>query len=96
MAKKPKKYDAKFKARVALEAIKGEMTMAELSSKYEIHHSLIHRWKKKLFDELPGIFIGNREQELKENSQKEEKLYQQIGRLSVELEWLKKKYDLFS
>jgi transposase-like protein len=96
MAKKRKSYDSKMKARVALEALKGELTMAELSSKYGIHHSLILRWKKQLLEELPGIFSQGKKQEKKDASDREEELYQQIGKLTMELEWVKKKYDMFS
>ena len=96
MAKKRKSYDSKLKARVALEALKGELTMAELSSKYGIHHSLILRWKKQMLKELPNIFSQGKKQEKQTASKREEELYQQIGKLTMELEWLKKKYDMFS
>ena len=96
MVKKRKSYDSKMKACVALEALKGELAMAELSSKQGIHHTLILRWKKQLLEELPAIFSQGKKREKKEASDREEELYQQIGKLTMELEWVKKKYEMFS
>jgi transposase-like protein len=86
-----RRHEAAFKARVALEAVKGEKTIAQLSSEYGVHPNLIRQWKKRLLKELPDIFSnkGNRARE--NRSQLESELYRQIGQLKVELDWLKKK-----
>ncbi len=96
MANNRKKYNSGFKARVALEAIKAEKTLAEISSEYAVHASQITKWKRKVLDELPSIFSDKREKENKEVHKKEEELYRQIGQLTVELDWIKKKARLFS
>ena len=87
-----RKYEAKFKAKLALEAVKQEKTIAQLSSKYGVHANQITQWKKRLVQELPGIFTSknNKAQRLAEDLQAE--LYRQIGQLKVELDWLKKKH----
>jgi putative transposase len=86
-----KKHSADFKAKVALEAIKGLKTINELSSEYEVHPSQVNQWKKQVLDELPGIFSSRRIQNQKEQEDLTATLYQQIGQLKVELDWLKKK-----
>jgi transposase len=88
-----RRFDAVFKARVALEALKEEKTMSQLSSEYGVHPNQIQQWKKHLLSELPGIFSrnGNRSKDDKEDLTDE--LYKQIGQLKVELDWLKKKSE---
>ena len=80
-----------FKAKVALEALKGEKTMAELSSEYGVHPNQIRQWRQKLVDELPGVFSDRRQKNEKEAEEVTAELYRQIGQLKVELDWLKKK-----
>lgn len=94
MGKIRKNHDAAFKARVALEAIKGEKTIAQLASEYGVHPNQIGQWKKRLLKELPGVFSGRRKKEEKDRSELEDELYRQIGQLKVELDWLKKKSEL--
>ena len=86
-----KKYDGSFKARVALEAIRGDRTMAEIATIYEAHPNQIGKWKKQALDELPKIFSGRYEKKEAQGRELTDKLYQQIGQLKVELDWLKKK-----
>ncbi|MGB3941009.1 MAG: transposase [Candidatus Manganitrophaceae bacterium] len=87
-------HDSAFKAKVALEAVKGEKTMAQISSEYGVHPNQIRQWRKHLLSELPGLFSDKREKADKEREVLESELYQQIGQLKVELEWLKKKSQL--
>jgi transposase-like protein len=95
MAKKMRKsYDAAFKARVALEAVKGEKTMAQLSSEYGVHVNQIGQWQKRLLQELPDVFSERRRKKEDEAEEMTAELYRQIGQLKVELEWLKKKSQM--
>ena len=90
-----KRYDAAFKARVALEAIKGERTISELSSETGVHPNQISKWKKQTLEELPDIFSQGRKKREQSSEELESELYKQIGQLKVELDWLKKKYRMF-
>ena len=96
MGKKSTKYSAEQKAKIAFEALKGEMTYAQMTSKYGVHTQQIARWKDKLKKGMVNLFADKRNKEAKDNTALVEALYQQIGQLSVELEWLKKKFNLFS
>jgi len=87
---KRKKYPKEFKARVALEAIRGEKTIAEISSEYEVHSNMVTKWKKQLKDNMSDIFIRKNEQE-PDAERKIDNLYKEIGRIQVENAWLKKK-----
>ena len=89
-----KRHDASFKARVALEAVKGEKTMAQIASEYGVHPNQIGQWKKRLLRELPSLFSDRRKKEEKEVQTETDELYRQIGQLKVELDWLKKKSQL--
>jgi transposase len=84
-------HDAVLKARVALEALKEEKTMAQLSSEFGVHVNQIRQWRQKLLDELPSLFSDRRKKKDKEGEELLSELYRQIGQLKVELEWLKKK-----
>lgn len=86
-------HDAAFKARVALEAIKGERTLAQLASQYGVHPNQIGQWKKRLLKELPEVFSGRRKKADQDGEVLEAELYRQIGQLKVELDWLKKKFN---
>ena len=89
------RYDAIFKAKVALEAIKGERTIAEIASECGVHPNQITKWKKELLEEAPEIFSQGRKQKKRKTEDLESELYKQIGQLKVELDWLKKKSQLF-
>jgi transposase-like protein len=86
-----KNHDSAFKAKVALEAIKGEKTMAQISSEYGVHANQIRQWRQRLLEEMPGVFSDRRQKKEKQNEEMTAELYRQIGQLKVELDWLKKK-----
>ena len=82
------------KPRVALEAIKGHKTINELVSHFGVHPTQINKWKRHLQTELPQIFSNRREKREQDHEALQAQLYQQIGQLKVELDWLKKKSGL--
>jgi len=86
-----KQYEASFKAKVALEAIKGEETVAQLADVFGVHPNQISRWKAELLEKLPDLFSDRRKRADKDREETESELYRQIGQLKVELDWLKKK-----
>jgi transposase-like protein len=91
--KKRKVYPKELRARVALEAIKENKTIAEISSEYEVHSNMISKWKKHLQDNIADIFIRKNEKD--PNTQEQiDNLYKEIGRIQVENGWLKKKLGL--
>lgn len=96
MAKKRRRHSKQFKFKVALEAARGQKTLNEIASEYHLHPNQVSTWKKQLLDEGPTVFGRNLARQLQEQEAKEAELYEQIGRLKVELEWLKKKAALFS
>jgi len=91
-----KQYSAEFKAKVALEALKGRRTVNEIASAYSVHPNQVTQWKKQLLEALPHVFSARRAQAEKADEELKAQLYQQIGHLKVELDWLKKKAALFS
>lgn len=91
MGKIHKQYSPSFRARVALEAIKEEETVAELAARYGVHPTQIKRWKKIAAEEMIELFTDKRGKREKEHHLLVEELYRQIGQLKVELDWLKKK-----
>lgn len=90
MGRKPKTYGASFKAKVALAALKGDKTLAQLCSEYGVHANLIGRWKKQLLEQTVEFFRSSPRSTEPDQSQLIEQLYQQIGQLTVELDWVKK------
>jgi len=91
MKSKRRNHCAQFKAKVALAALKGDQTLAELASKYEVHPTQITKWKKKLLESMPEVFSRSRQRDRQKQDELTGQLYQQIGQLKVELDWLKKK-----
>jgi transposase-like protein len=89
MAAKRKSHSAAFKAQVALAAVKGDRTINELASHYGVHPTLIHAWKKQLLAGAEAVFATGTKAAPPEDKSAE--LYEQIGRLKVELDWVKKK-----
>ena len=96
MKGKRKQHSADFKFKVALEALKGLKTASELSSTYEIHPTLISNWKKQLKDKGKEIFSHNGNRKEQDAQSLQSALYEEIGRLKFELDWLKKKAAAFN
>ena len=94
MSTQRKQYSAEFKARVALEALKGLKTVNELASTYGVHPTQIAHWKHRLQQEMPEIFSVRRAKRAHDQEAFEAQLYQQIGQRKVEWDWVKKKLDL--
>jgi transposase-like protein len=86
-----KSYNATFRAKVALESVKGEKTLAELSSEFSVHPNQIRNWRKQLLEMLPDLFTDRRKKRDKDQEELISELYRQIGQMKVELDWLKKK-----
>ncbi len=85
------RYTKEFKAKVALEAVKGQKTVNELASEFGVHVSQINDWKKQLLGSLPQVFDRKGAQREAALEAEKDRLYRQIGKLQVEVDWLKKK-----
>jgi transposase-like protein len=92
MARKRKLHESGFKAKVAMAAVKDVETIQEIASRFGVHPSQVHQWKKQLLEGAAGVFSGGNGREKHVDQEVlVGKLYEQIGRLQVELDWLKKK-----
>jgi transposase-like protein len=89
-----RQYSADWKAKVALEAIKGQRTVQEIASHYEVHPTLVTHWKKQLLEGAAEIFSNSKRAAADADEELKAELYQQIGKLQVEVDWLKKKSGL--
>ena len=94
MKRTRRQYSADWKAKIALEAIKRQRTIQQIASHYEIHPTLVTHWKKQLLEGAAEIFSNGQEAGAKADEELKAELYQQIGKLQVELDWLKKKSGL--
>jgi transposase len=90
MTRKRRVFGAAFKAKVALAAVRGDKTTAQLASEFSVHTSQVTAWKKQLLEQAAGLFEDGR-QRRDESAADEQELYERIGRLKMEVEWLKKK-----
>lgn len=95
MAAKRKTHSASFKAKVALAAVKGDKTNAELASKFGVHPTQVSQWKRELLEGVEELFGRDRQREAADQSALVAELYEQVGRLQMELSWLKKKAAQF-
>jgi transposase-like protein len=91
MKGKRKQHTAAFKAQVALAALKGDRTVNELAGQFGVHPTLIHTWKKHLLQGAEAIFASGVKADASDAEARQAELYEQIGRLKMELEWVKKK-----
>ena len=91
MSKKRRLHSSELKARIALEALKGVEPVHAIAAKYQVHPVQVSQWKKELLERLPEVFNRKPDAGIAEAAEKEAKLYQKIGQLEVELDWLKKK-----
>ena len=94
--KERKIYGAEFKAKVAMEAVAGRLTINEIAKRHEVHPVQVSKWKKQFLEAVPGIFESSNKGRAVADEELTDQLYQQIGRLKVELDWLKKKSALYS
>ena len=95
MAKRRKIHSPEFKAKVALEAIRGMNTASELASRFQVHPTQISAWKKQALESLPENFRRNSPAKSVNEQELTSPLYEEIGRLKMELDWLKKKFARF-
>lgn len=96
MKPRRKTYTGAYKAKIVVEAIKGQQTINQLASKYGVHPNMITDWKKQALSGLPQVLSDRRGRDEKAEEELKAQLYQQIGQLKMELEWLKKKAGLES
>jgi transposase len=95
MARKRNVHSSGFKAQVALAAVKGDRTINELAGHFKVHPTLIHAWKKQLIAGCESIFASGAKATTTDTELLQAELYEQIGRLKMELEWVKKKAAAF-
>jgi putative transposase len=90
MSRKRRSFSGAFKAKVAMAACRGEKTTAQLAAEFGVHAGQVTAWKKQLLEGVAGLFEDGRSKRAEEATN-EEVLFEQIGRLKMEVEWLKKK-----
>ena len=91
MARQRRKFSSALKARVAIEALKAHRSVSELAGEHQVHPNQIAQWKKQLLDSAEALFSDKRVAQQKDQEELLAKLYQQIGQMKVELDWLQKK-----
>jgi transposase len=95
MSKTRKSYSAEEKAKIVIESLRGELTQAQITSKYGVHATQINAWKRQFKEGVANIFRDKRQKDESDKERLIEELYKQIGQQKVELDWLKKKSELF-
>lgn len=93
MAKR-RQFSSQFKAKVALEAMRGELTVAELAKKYDVHPNMIAGWKRRLAEEAAGVFERGKHDQNQSSEAQVKELHAKIGQLTIEAEFLKKGLNL--
>jgi len=87
-----KAYSSKFKSQIALEAIRGDKTIAQIASEHNLHPNQVSQWKKKLLQDASDVFATKKEKQAKEEYPQDD-LLRKIGQLNVEVDFLRKKYE---
>jgi putative transposase len=95
MVRKRRQFSSQFKFTVALEAVKGTKTVNQVAGEYNVHPNQVSAWKKQLLVDGPAVFGNGHDKAAQEQAMRETELYEQISRLKMELEWLKKKAAQF-
>lgn len=93
MSTKRRQFTDKYKAKVALEAIRGVKTLSELATEYKVHPTQITLWKKLILSDAAALFSGKKTNSSKSEEELTSPLYEEIGRLKMDIKWLKKSYD---
>ena len=91
MKRQRRKHTAEFKARVAIEAVKGMKTMSEIAAEFEIHPVMVSNWKKEMVENLPRIFENKNAKKDKNSDREKEQLHSKVGQLTMEVDFLEKK-----
>ena len=91
-----RRHGNELKAKVVLEALRGAETVNVIGKRYGVHPMVISKWKRHVIEQLPGLFSLTRDREKESRQEREAELFQEIGQLKYELDWLKKKAALFS
>ena len=91
MKRKRRTFSDKFKAKVAIEAIRGVKTLAELATEYKVHPNQISAWKKQVQSNAPELFAAGNKRKVKTEDELTSPLYEEIGRLKMDIKWLEKK-----
>ena len=90
-----KRHSPQFKARVVIEAIRGYKTLSQLASQFKVHPIQIAKWRKAALEQMPELFVDGRTRKARSSGEADNNaLYEEIGRLKVELDWLKKKVGM--
>lgn len=93
-AKKRKVHSAEFKAKVGLEAVRGVKTVNEIAQQHGVHPVMVSQWKREILERVGTLFEGKRGPKVEAAHENEDRLFGEIGRLKMELDWLKKKSNL--
>ena len=91
MGKKRRRFSDQFKAKVALEAIRGVKTLTELAAQYQVHPNQVSQWKKQLLSQAQDVFSGKNSESAKTAEELAAPLFEEIGRLKMDIKWLEKK-----